>query len=126
MLDVAACSGAGASTIGALSVPIGERISGWAFAHKQVVINSDATLELGPVARTFSSPLRYALVVPLVEGPLAVGVIGVFSTDPFEKDHQRLVETAATLFHSSFSIVSSTAAQAASPEASEKPRSKVH
>jgi putative nucleotidyltransferase with HDIG domain len=38
------------------TVPIAERVSGWVFANGQSVLNSDATLELGPVARTFPSP----------------------------------------------------------------------
>ncbi len=52
-LVVAASNGIGAQAIQGIRVPIGERISGWAFAHAQVVMNSDPTLELGPVARTF-------------------------------------------------------------------------
>jgi putative nucleotidyltransferase with HDIG domain len=98
-LRVVACAGSGSSSIEALSVPLGERISGWAFAHKQVVLNSDATLELGPVARTFAVPLRYALVVPLVERNQAMAVIAVFGERPFDGDHQRILESAATLFH---------------------------
>src|SRR4029079_12229358 len=68
-LNVLVCSGVGASTIKDLRIPVGERISGWAFAHKQVVVNSDATLELGPVARSFPIPLKYALAVPILDGP---------------------------------------------------------
>ena len=54
-----------------LDIAIGDRISGWAFAHKQAVLNSNAALELGPVARTFSTPLRYALAVPILNGRTA-------------------------------------------------------
>jgi hypothetical protein len=85
-------------------VPVGERISGWTFAHNQVVINSDATLELGPVVRTFSTPIRYAAAVPLIDGTI-VGVLLAFSHEPFERDHRRLFENAATLFSSSLSQV---------------------
>ncbi len=98
-LRVIACTGSGASTIEALNVPIGERISGWAFAHKQVVLNSDASLEIGPVARTFAVPLRYALAAPLIERGEAMAVLVLFGAQPFEPDHQRIVEAAATLFH---------------------------
>jgi hypothetical protein len=99
-LSVLVCSGVGAATVRDLRIGIGDRISGWAFAHKQIVINSDATLELGPVARSFSVPLRYALAVPLTDGP-AVGVITLYGADPFAKDHRRLLESAAALFISS-------------------------
>ena len=81
---------------------IGDRISGWVFAHAQTVVNSDASLELGPVARTFSVPLRYAAGVPVVDGKV-VAVMMIYSTDPLEKDHRRLLENAATLFVSSVS-----------------------
>lgn len=99
-LAVAACSGVGTATIEALSIPLGERISGWAFAHKQAVLNSNAALELGPVVRTFSVPLRYAMAVPIPNGPVAaaLGVITAFGSEPFSDDHKRVLESAATLF----------------------------
>jgi putative nucleotidyltransferase with HDIG domain len=98
LVSIAAC-GVGASTIQGLQVPIGDRISGWAFAHSQVVLNSDATLELGPVARSFPVPLRYAAAVPVVESR-TVAVMMTFSAEPFQSDHRRLLENAATLFAS--------------------------
>ena len=99
-IGVVASSGVAASAFDALRVPIGERISGWVFAHAQTVLNSDAALELGPVAKTMSTPLRYAAAVPVQDGRV-VAVIAVFSGEPFEKDHRRLLENAATLFASS-------------------------
>jgi len=98
-LVVTASAGVALSAIEGLSIEIGARISGWAFAHKQVVFNSDATLELGPVAKTFSAPLRYALAVPLLDGPI-VGVLTAYGSQPFEIDHRRLLEAAGTLFAS--------------------------
>jgi putative nucleotidyltransferase with HDIG domain len=102
-LLVAACTGVGTSAIEGLTIPIGDRISGWAFAHKQAVMNSNAALELGPVARTFSVPLRYAMAVPVTTGASAgpVGVITSYGSDPFDNDHRRLLESAATLYASS-------------------------
>jgi putative nucleotidyltransferase with HDIG domain len=102
-LAVLTCSGVGASALDGLSVPIGERISGWIFANAQAVLNSDASLELGPVARTFATPLRYATGVPLIDSGETVGVVMVFSSEPLDKDHRRLLENAATLFVSSVS-----------------------
>jgi hypothetical protein len=46
-LTVVAASGVGASAMMGLTVPIADRVSGWAFAHCQPVLNSDAILELG-------------------------------------------------------------------------------
>jgi putative nucleotidyltransferase with HDIG domain len=101
-ISVVACSGVVASAIDGLRVPIGERISGWVFAHAQAVLNSDAALELGPVAKGFAIPLRYAAAVPVLDGKV-VAVIAIFGSDPFEKDHRRLLENASTLFASSVS-----------------------
>ena len=49
-LAVVAACGTGSAALDGLVVPIAERISGWVFANGQSVLNSDATLELGPVA----------------------------------------------------------------------------
>jgi putative nucleotidyltransferase with HDIG domain len=125
-LAVVASFGVGASVIEGLTVPIGERISGWAFAHSQPVLNSDATLELGPVAKTFSVPLRYAAAVPVVDGR-AVAVLVVFSSEPFEKDHRRLLENAATLFVSSISQpLSSDADRQATKASAEGAKTRIH
>ena len=101
-LAVVAASGAGASALEGMVVPIAERISGWVFANAQSVLNSDAILELGPVARTFPTPLRYVAAVPIQDGAV-VAVLAVFGPDPFDKDHKRLLENASTLFAASLS-----------------------
>ncbi len=102
-LSAIACSGAGTSAIQGLRIPIGDRISGWAMAHRQTVHNSNAALELGPVARTFAVPLRYALAVPILTGTTSapIGVITAYGSDPFDNDHRRMLESAATLFAAS-------------------------
>jgi putative nucleotidyltransferase with HDIG domain len=122
-LSVLVCSGMGASTIKELRIPVGERISGWAFAHKQVVLNSEATLELGPVARSFEVPLKYALAVPIIDGP-AVAVITLYGSELFDKDHRRMLESAAALFIASIS--SSVADTTHLPGRSDLGRPKVH
>ena len=99
-----ACSGVGSSSIEGLRIPVGDRISGWALAHQQAVMNSNAALELGPVARTLSAPLRYALAVPILNGPKhPLGVLTCYGSDPFTNDHRRMLEGAATLFASNLS-----------------------
>jgi putative methionine-R-sulfoxide reductase with GAF domain len=96
-----ACDGVGAGVIEGLRIPMGDRISGWAAAHKQVVVNSNAALELGPVARTFSTPLRYALAVPVAASAAgAISVLTIYGSEPFDSDHRRIVESAATLLSS--------------------------
>jgi putative nucleotidyltransferase with HDIG domain len=94
------CTGVGTSLVESQRVPVGERISGWAFAHKQVVFNSDAALDLGPIAKTLSTPLRWALVAPVADKQEILGVLSLYGSDLFDKDHRRMLETAAGLFYS--------------------------
>ncbi len=96
-LRAAYSSGAGSSAIEATRIPVGERISGWAFAHRQVVFNSDASLDLGPVARTLPVPLRAALVAPVSEGNQCFAVLTLYGSEEFQKDHRRMLESAAQL-----------------------------
>ncbi len=125
-LTVMACYGVGASAIEGLRVAIGDRISGWAFAHGQLVLNSDATLELGPVARTFTVPLRYAAALPIVDGNV-VAVMMVYSAEPFERDHRRVLENAAALFVSSVSLPIADAPDPPTPvHPSDSPRVRIH
>jgi putative methionine-R-sulfoxide reductase with GAF domain len=124
-LGVVACAGATTSSIEGLRISIGDRISGWAFAHKQAVINSNAALELGPIARAASISVRYAIAIPILNGPhLPLGVITCYGTDPFNNDHRRMLESAATLFAST---VSSHVARTTLPSTGEEVRdSRVH
>ncbi len=91
------CAGSGAATIESTKIPVGERISGWAFAHRQMVFNSDAILDLGPVARTLPVPLRSALVAPIIDRDQTVGVIALYGSEDFHKDHRRMLESATQL-----------------------------
>lgn len=122
-LVAAASIGVGTSAMEGLQIPVGERISGWAIAHKQAVMNSNAALELGPVSRTFSTPLRYALAVPIMNGPnIAVGVITCYGSEPFTGDHRRVLEGAATLFASS---LSATISRLSLPNTNQESRSPI-
>jgi putative nucleotidyltransferase with HDIG domain len=127
-LAVVASTGVGAEALKDLCIPIGERISGWALAHKQVVENSNAALELGPVARTYSKPLRYALAVPILNGPTAaaVGVLTVYGSEPFDSDHRRMMESAATLFLSSIPSATGKDKKPEGSAKSQKSESRVH
>ena len=125
-LAVVACSGVGAEAVRDLTIPIGERISGWAIAHKQVVENSNAALELGPVARTYSKPLRYALAVPILSGPTAVGVLTAYGSEPFDSDHRRMMESAATLFVGSMPQATGKESKGASAVRPSKNESRIH
>jgi putative nucleotidyltransferase with HDIG domain len=124
-LFVAAATGVGASTMEGARVSIGDRVSGWVYAHGQAVLNSDASLEVGPVARTFATPLRYVTAVPVVDGRI-VAVLLVYAAEPFDRDHRRLLENAATLFVSSGSLSGPTARPSSTSPITSESRSRVH
>lgn len=105
-----ACVGVGSRTIESQNVPVGERISGWAFAHQQMIMNSDATLDLGPVARTLPTPLRYAMVAPIIQSGQPTAVVSLYGSEKFERDHSRLLESAINLFQSAIQLSLSEAA----------------
>jgi putative nucleotidyltransferase with HDIG domain len=125
-LVVAASQGIGSSAVEGLCIAIGDRISGWALAHKQAVLNSNAALELGPIARTFATPLRYALAVPILNGTTsaASGVITAYASEPFDGDHRRMLESAATLFAAAVQTPSSK--ESRKPATVQSPRPAVH
>ena len=70
------------------AIALGERVSGWVAANRQQIINSDARLDLGPVAAL--SSLRYCVATPLVDEGDLVGVLAAYSETPLaaEVAHQ--------------------------------------
>jgi len=119
------CAGSGAATIESTKIPVGERISGWAFAHRQMVFNSDASLDLGPVARTLPVPLRAAMVAPVFDGDKPIGVVALYGSEDFHKDHRRMLESATQLLTSGTTAVTSEVQHAARPQVG-SPERKVH
>ncbi len=76
-----------------LSMGVGQRLSGWVAAHRQPVVNSDASLDLGSDAQAAS--LRYCLSTPLVTGSSLAGVVTLYAPDPFSDDHARIMQLMA-------------------------------
>jgi len=70
-----------------MSIVVGERVSGWVAANRQQVVNSDARLDLGPLAQ--SAALQYCVATPLVDGDRVVGVLAGYATTPFTDDAAR-------------------------------------
>jgi putative nucleotidyltransferase with HDIG domain len=107
-LVASGCAGFAVPAIANMRVAIGDRVSGWVFANRTAMVNSEAVLELGPAARTSPVPLKYALVVPVISGGRCVGVVGLFGNDQFTEDHQRFVESATALLPSVFSAATAS------------------
>ncbi|MCA1584539.1 MAG: HD domain-containing protein [Acidobacteria bacterium] len=86
-------AGASASELGALSMGLGQHLSGWVAAHRQPMVNSDARLDLG--VQRVSADLRYCLSVPLVHGDHLTGVITLYGRNRFSADHVKTMQMMA-------------------------------
>ena len=86
-------SGRHATSLSELSIPIGERMSGWVAAVNQPMINADAALDLFDID---ASSLRSALAIALPGADDDRLVISLYSARPeaFSSLHQRLIEGA--------------------------------
>ena len=76
-------------------IRLGERLSGWVAATGQMVVNSDARLDLDEDARD-GSPLRSALVAPIVANGRSAAVLSFYSCEAnaFDEAHRQLVASA--------------------------------
>ena len=96
-LTVAAAFGPAAGAVRGISVPVGERLTGWVAARRQPIINSDATLDLGARVDTVTPPLSRCISLPLMVGDTLVAVLTLYTAAPdgFTADHGRLVQIVA-------------------------------
>jgi GAF domain-containing protein len=78
------------------SVQLGDKLTGWVAANRQVIVNSDAALDLGASANEIPA-LRSCLSVPLLAGDTLTGVLSLYGgeRDAFTADHGRLVQMVA-------------------------------
>jgi diguanylate cyclase (GGDEF)-like protein len=76
-----------------MRIPLGQRLTGWVAANRQMIINSDAALDLGQIATAERPSLKTCLSAPLVSNDQLVGVVSVYSAElsGFTEDHRRLV-----------------------------------
>lgn len=91
-------SGTASESVKGLTIPYGERISGWAMANQTTVYNSDASLDLGYIAKRSNPALRSTLSVPLVTLGAPIGIITFYSAqdDAFTKRHRFIAEQIAS------------------------------
>jgi len=82
-----------ATALRGMSMPIGERLSGWVAACRQTIANSDAALDLHDRGVKLGS----AISTPLVDGDRVLGVFTAYATAQraFTDDQSRLVEMMA-------------------------------
>ena len=68
-----------AADAAARSLRLGEGVSGWVAANRQVIVNSEASLDLGEQAR-LRDAAQHALSVPLITRESLVGTMTLYST----------------------------------------------
>ena len=87
-------SGPSARQLTGTTIRVGDGVSGWVAANRQVMLNSEASLDLGEQALS-GSPLRYALSVPLITRESLVGTITLYAEAVFTDSQSRLVQIIA-------------------------------
>jgi putative nucleotidyltransferase with HDIG domain len=76
--------GEASSALQGLRITIGDKLTGWVAENLHPIINSEATLDLGPEAAFVG--VRYCVSLPLSsEGTLA-GVLSLYAAEPFRDD----------------------------------------
>jgi putative methionine-R-sulfoxide reductase with GAF domain len=81
----------------ALSIKLGQKMTGWSAANRRTSINADACLDLGQISELFQPPLRSTISTPLVGEDRLLGVLTAYSTstDAFNDAHQCAFEQVA-------------------------------
>jgi diguanylate cyclase (GGDEF)-like protein/putative nucleotidyltransferase with HDIG domain len=87
-------SGEHVGLVAGLRIPLGQRLSGWVGANRQIIRNSDPVLDLGDGLRSITPRPRSCLSAPITIGDSLVGVLSLYSSgrDYFSENHQRIVE----------------------------------
>jgi hypothetical protein len=67
--------------LGDLSMPLGDRLTGWVGANRQTILNSDPGLDLGDLAEAWVPQLQSCFAMPLVVDEDLAGVLTVYSPD---------------------------------------------
>ena len=93
-LVLAHAAGASAAQLHGTTLRIGDGLSGWVAANRQVIVNSEAALDLGE--RTSKAlGLTQALSVPLIARDSLIGTATLYSKAPFPESESRLVQVIA-------------------------------
>ena len=82
---------------------LGHGVTGWVCANKQLMVNADAELDLGEIARITCPPLRLCMSVPVIDGGDVAGVLTVYSPYAFSETDRMLIESLAERLPSALS-----------------------
>lgn len=84
--------------LGALTIRLGERVTGWTAANRRTSVNSNASLDLVEIAGFFVPRMRSTLATPLVINENLIGVLSAYSSkqDAFNESHSYAFEKIAS------------------------------
>jgi putative nucleotidyltransferase with HDIG domain len=96
-LTVATAFGPAATAVSDMSVGVGDRLTGWVAATRQVMLDSDAALDLGVRTDAEAAALRRCMSVPLLVGNTLVAVLTLYAPDAsaLTADRARLLQVVA-------------------------------
>jgi len=96
-LAVVDAVGPAAAALRGMTVGVGDRLTGWVAANRQVIVNSDASLDLGHRAATIAPAIAGCMSIPLVAGHALVGVLTLYAPErkAFSEDQGRLLQVIA-------------------------------
>jgi GAF domain-containing protein len=94
LLTAADTFGPASDVLRGRSIRVGDRLTGWVAANRQLIINSDAALDLG---ESDTQMLKSCLSVPLLAGETLVGVLSMYASErnAFSDDQGRLLQMIA-------------------------------
>jgi putative nucleotidyltransferase with HDIG domain len=89
--------GPAADALEGLTIRVGDRLTGWVAANRQLIRNSDASLDVGERASSLGVSLKSCLSVPLLDGGTLAGVLSLYSPDreAFSEDQGRIIQMVA-------------------------------
>lgn len=78
-----------------LTIPLGQRVTGWAGANRRTATNSDASLDLAQIAQSFQPHLVSAISTSLTDQNTLLGVLTAYSSreEAFNDSHRYAFES---------------------------------
>jgi GAF domain-containing protein len=91
---LAGAFGPAAPSLRGLRVDVGYRVTGWVAAHRQMITNSPAALDLGDRVQLLKPALVTCLSAPIMMGETFVGVLTLYASQPnaFDEATGRMVQ----------------------------------
>ncbi len=96
-----------------LTIPLGERVTGWSAVNRRTSVNSHAVLDLASLAEAFEPPLQSTLSSPIARGDQLIGVLSAYSTrdNAFSETHRYVLEYVAASLSTKFESLRRSTAQ---------------